>query len=150
MMTLLDLLTIAGTGLMVGNEIAIAAFVHPAISKLKAQSHLSAAKSIAAPLGRVMPLWYGLGLLMLSAEAWGHRSHAEPFHLLAVAAVLWAATIIFTIVALVPRNNRIAASDPLQPYVGWQRDRRTWDALHRVRVAVLTLAFLLLLIAILR
>lgn len=45
MMTLLDLLTIVGTGLMVGNEIAIAAFVHPAISKLKAQSHLSAAKA---------------------------------------------------------------------------------------------------------
>ena len=150
MSTLLDLLTIVVTGLMIGNEIAIAAFVHPAISSLEIQSHLSAAKSIAAPLGRVMPLWYGLGLLLLSAETWRRRSHAEAFHLLAAAAVLWAATIIFTIVALVPRNNRIATSNPLHPYPGWQQDRRTWDALHRLRVAVLTLAFILLLIAILK
>lgn len=150
MISLLDLLTILITGVMVGNEVAIAAFVHPAISKLEAHLHLAAAKSIAAPLGRVMPLWYGLGLLMLLTETWRHRSQAEAFDLLLVASVLWAATIIFTIVSLVPRNNRIAASDPLQPYTGWQQDRTTWDSLHRLRVAVLTLAFILLLIAILQ
>lgn len=134
---------------MVGNELAVAAFIHPAIGRLRPPAHAAAAKAIASILGRVMPFWYGLGLLALLAELWRHHHQPHPFRLLLLAAVLWAATIVFTLAALVPRNDRIAAMDPDRPYPTWQVDRSQWDTIHRVRVAVLCVAFALLAFALL-
>ena len=147
MSSLLDLLTITLTGLMVGNEVAVAAFIHPAISRLPPTQHLAAAAAIARILGRVMPFWYALGLVGLLAELWLHHGEPGELPLLLAAVVLWALTILATLVFLVPRNNRIAAAQPDRPYPTWQADRATWDTLHRVRVALLTLAFVLLLLA---
>jgi uncharacterized membrane protein len=62
-----------------------------------------------------------------------------------MAAVLWAATIVFTIAMLVPINNRIAKMDPEHPYDRWLQDRCRWDHLHQVRVTLLIMAFVLLL-----
>jgi uncharacterized membrane protein len=62
-----------------------------------------------------------------------------------MAAVLWVATIIFTITMLVPINNRIAKMDPEHPYDCWLQDRSRWDQLHQMRVALLIMAFVLLL-----
>ena len=58
---------------MVGNEFAVTAFIHQAISRLAPPAHLAAAKEIAAPLGRIMPLWYAAGLVTLLAELWVRR-----------------------------------------------------------------------------
>ena len=149
MFALLDLLTITITGFMIGNEIAIAAFVHPSLSGLPPRTHLGAARPVAFILGRYMPFWYGLGLLALLAELFLRHTAEPAFHLLLVAAFLWAAAIVFTVVQLVPRNNRIAAADPDQPYASWQADRLAWDRAHRLRVVVLTVAFTLLLVAVL-
>ena len=145
-MFFLDFATILITGLMVGNELAVAAFIHPSISPLKPYPHLAAAKPIASTLGRVMPFWYALGLLTLIAET--SLRHAQPEGtLFLAAALLWVATIVFTLAALVPRNNRIAKSDPDRPYPTWLNDRRQWDTRHRIRVALLTIAFMLALSA---
>ncbi len=143
----LDLLAIAVTGFMVGNEFAIAAFIHPVISRLPPPVHLAAASAIARVLGRIMPFWYALGLVCLLAELWLHRGQPDNLPLLLVAVVLWALTIVATLVLLVPRNNRIAGANPDRPYPTWQADRAAWDTLHRVRVALLALAFILLLLA---
>ena len=62
-----------------------------------------------------------------------------------MAAILWAATIVFTITMLVPINNRIAKMDPANPYDCWLQDRCRWDQLHQLRVALLIMAFVLLL-----
>jgi hypothetical protein len=62
-----------------------------------------------------------------------------------MAAALWAVTIVFTITMLVPINNRIANMDPERPYDCWLRDRSRWDQLHQLRVALLIMAFVLLL-----
>jgi uncharacterized membrane protein len=62
-----------------------------------------------------------------------------------MAAILWAATIVFTITMLVPINNRIAKMNPDHPYDCWLQDRSRWDLLHQVRVALLIMAFILLL-----
>jgi uncharacterized membrane protein len=148
--SLLDLVTIFFAGQMVGNEFAIAAFVHPAISRLEAYPHLAAAKPIAAVLGRVMPFWYGLCLVALLIELWAKRTQPHQFELVAVATVLWVAMIAYTVSVLVPINNRIAAANPNQPYSGWEKDRARWDAHHRIRVAVLALAFAFLLGGVLR
>ncbi len=142
----LDLLAIAVTGLMVGNEVAVAAFIHPAISRLPPTVHLGAAAAIARTLGHVMPFWYAGGLVLLIAELWLHRSQHDTLPLLLAAVILWALTIVATIALLVPRNNRIAAARPDQPYPTWQADRASWDTLHRIRVVLLALAFVLLLL----
>jgi uncharacterized membrane protein len=62
-----------------------------------------------------------------------------------LAALLWAAIIVFTVTMLVPINNRIAKMNPEHPYDCWLQDRSRWDQLHEVRVALLIMAFILLL-----
>ena len=147
MPSLFDLVTITLTGLMVGNEVAVAAFIHPAISRLPPAPHLAAAAAVARILGRVMPIWYALGLICLLGELWLHRGQPADRSLLLAAVLLWTFTIVATVAVLLPRNTRIANARLDQPYPTWQADRATWDALHRIRVAVLAVAFVLLLLA---
>ncbi|WP_433967500.1 DUF1772 domain-containing protein [Tunturiibacter gelidiferens] len=58
----------------------------------------------------------------------------RPGMLIACAAFLSAATIIFTVTMLVPINNRTAKMNAARPYDGWLEDRARWDMLHRIRV----------------
>lgn len=141
-----DIATASVAGLMAGNEFAVAAFVHPQLHKLGHSAHAQTAVLLARVLGQAMPLWYGVALVLILGAAFEHRpvsSGAGLFILLA--AVLWAATIVFTLTMLVPINNRIAKMDPEQPYDCWLQDRSRWDQLHQVRVALLIMAFVLLL-----
>jgi hypothetical protein len=141
-----DVATAAVTGIMVGNEFAIAAFVHPQLRRLEDRAHAQTAALLAGSLGKAMPLWYALALVLILGEAFEHRPISNgPGLLIASAAILWAATILFTVALLVPINNRIARMNLEQPHEGWLRDRARWDQLHRIRVALLIVALLLLL-----
>jgi uncharacterized membrane protein len=141
-----DVITTAVAGMMVGNEFAVAAFVHPQLRRLDDRAHAQIAAPLAGSLGKTMPLWYGLAFALILGAAFEHRPVSSgPGLLLASAAALWAATILFTVTLLVPINNRIAKMNPEQPHEGWLRDRARWDQLHRIRVALLTVALLLLL-----
>jgi uncharacterized membrane protein len=141
-----DIATAAVAGLMVGNEVAISAFVHPQLRKLDNGAHAPAAARLASVLGKVMPLWYSLALVLILGSAFEHRPVSSGAGLFIVlAAILWAVTIVFTITMLVPINNRIAKMDPEHPYDCWLQDRCRWDQLHHVRVVVLIMAFVLLL-----
>jgi uncharacterized membrane protein len=141
-----DIATATVVGLMAGNEFAVAAFVHPRLHKLGPTAHAQAAASLAGVLGKAMPLWYGIALLLIIGAAFEHRPlSSAPGLFIGLAAVLWAATIIFTITMLVPINNRIAKMNPEHPYDCWLQDRCRWDQLHQVRVALLIMAFILLL-----
>jgi hypothetical protein len=141
-----DIATATVAGLMAGNELAVAAFVHPQLRKLSNSVHAQTASPLAIVLGKAMPVWYALALLLILGAAFEHRpvsSGAGLFILLA--AVLWAATIVFTITMLVPINKRIATMNPEHPYDCWLQDRARWDQLHQTRVALLIMAFILLL-----
>jgi uncharacterized membrane protein len=141
-----DILAAAITATMVGNEFAIAAFVHPQIRRLPATAHAQAAALLARILGAAMPPWYGLSLLLIAGAAYEHRPITTgPGRLIALSGILWAATIVVTITMLVPINNRIARMNPEQPHTTWLLDRARWDRLHQIRVAVLFVALLLLL-----
>ncbi len=61
-MHLLDTMTITFTGLMVGNELAVSAFVNPAMWQLESGPQARGLSLLARSLGRVMPFWYGLCL----------------------------------------------------------------------------------------
>jgi uncharacterized membrane protein len=145
MFILYDVVTATVASLMVGNEFAVAAFVHPQIQTLDAAAHSAAARRLARILGRVMPFWYAASLVLILGAAYTHRPFLSGSGaLISCAAALWTGTILVTIFRLVPINNRIAAIDPEHPYAAWLEDRAHWDQLHRIRVAVLSIALILL------
>jgi uncharacterized membrane protein len=140
-----DIATAAVAATMVGNEFAVAAFVHPQLRRLAHEPHAQAVVPLANSLGKWMPFWYAAALALILGAAYQHR--ADPYALgpLLASAILWITTIVFTIAMLVPINNRIAKMDPQHPYDCWLEDRRRWDRLHKIRVEVLIAALLLLL-----
>jgi uncharacterized membrane protein len=143
MMEVLSIVAVIVAGLMVGSELAIAAFVHPTLDKLPDDVHLPAASALARVQGKFMPFWYTLVFLLTLAEAliqW-HQSSRLPIWI-ATSAVLWMSAILYSVTALVPINNRIKSNPPTD----WKMYRRRWDLLHRWRVVLLTIAFAFLIV----
>src|SRR5213075_576128 len=68
-----DIATATVVGLMAGNEFAVAAFVHPQFHKLGQSTHAQAAAPLAGVLGKAMPFWYGIALLVILGAAFEHR-----------------------------------------------------------------------------
>jgi uncharacterized membrane protein len=142
MIEVLNIVSIIVAGLMVGSELAIAAFVHPTLDRLPENVHLPAASALAGVLGRFMPFWYILVFFLTLAEVYiqWHQSGRLPIWIV-TSAILWALASVFTITALVPINNRIASWEKVTPPADWKTFRSRWDLLHRWRVALLTIAF---------
>ena len=142
MTDVLNVVAIIVAGLMVGSELAIAAFVHPTLDRLPDNVHLPAASALARVLGRFMPFWYILVFLLALAECYiqWHQTGSLPIWI-ATSAALWALAILCTIAALVPINNRIASWEKVSPPADWKTFRSKWDLLHRWRVVLLTIAF---------
>src|SRR5450432_1855134 len=108
-----DVVAIIVAGLMVGSELAIAAFVHPTLDKLPDDVHLPAASALARVQGRFMPFWYILVVLLTLAEVviqW-HQSGRLPIWI-ATSAVLWMLAILYSVTDLLPFNNRIKSNTP--------------------------------------
>jgi hypothetical protein len=146
MAILYDIATATITATMAGNEFAVAAFVHPQLRKLNDNAHAQSAQPLASALGKAMPLWYGLALALILGAVYEHRPVSSASGvLIALAAILWAITIVFTITTLVPINTRIAKMNSQQPYPTWLQDRCRWDKLHRIRVELLLVAVVVLL-----
>ena len=124
--------------LMVGVEFAVSAFVNPSAWRLDPEPQAKMLSHFASVLGRVMPVWYAGGLLLLIVETWVHR--AEPGRgLLLAASAIWLLTTVLTLLFLVPLNNLVIRAEP-----GWQDAHRTWDTRHRVRIIALFIAAILL------
>ena len=148
-METLNVIAILVAGLMVGCELAIAAFVHPTLETLPDAIHLPAASALARVLGRFMPFLYILVFLLTVAEAviqW-HQSTRLPIWV-ATSAILWMFAIVFTVTTLVPINNPIASWEKVTPPADWKTFRSRWDMLHRWRVVLLTIAFAFLIVGV--
>ena len=148
-MEVLNVVAIIVAGLMVGCELAIAAFIHPILDKLPDEAHRPVASAIARVLGTVMPFWYNLTLLLTLAEVvfqW-RQSGRLPIWI-ATSAVLWLLAIVYSLIALVPVNNRIKSWEKSTPSPDWKTYRRRWDMLHRWRVVLLTIAFAFLIVGV--
>lgn len=144
-----DILTILCVGLMIGNEFAVSVFVNPVVWKLEGHAQAKALSLFASSLGKTMPFWYGLCLLLMLIEAYLRRHEPALVSLLSASAI-WIAIVIYTISALVPINNRIAVLESDALPAGWQKEHKRWDTLHRWRIVFLTIAMVLLLHAILQ
>lgn len=136
-MELFNVVVILVAGLLVGCELAIAAFVHPTLDRLADEVHLPAASALARVLGRFMPPWYAVVFLLTLAETAVQRRQAGLVPVwLAASGALWLLAIVYSVVALVPINKLIESNPPAD----WKTYRRRWDRLHRWRVGLLTVA----------
>ena len=123
---------------LVGVEFSVSAFVNPAAWRLDPEPQLKMLSRFASVLGRVMPVWYPVCTLLFSMQTWLHW-HTPEVGILLTADAVWLLASVASIFFLVPLNNRVAdgAAD-------WQRIHRIWDRRHRVRIAALAIAAVLL------
>lgn len=142
-MHILDIITITAAGLMTGTELAVSAFVNPAVWRLERGPQAQALSILGRSLGRVMPVWYSFCLALIALESFFHR-HETTLAALLTAAVIWVGAILLSILVLVPINNRIVALNTAAPAPGWERKHRKWDALHRIRILLLVVALVVL------
>ena len=141
----IEIAAIVVTGTMTGNEIAVAVFFHLRISRLEDAVHVCAAQTLASALGAAMPFWYALSFLLILATTFlAYTAWTVAWWLSLTAAVLFAGTIIYTILLPVPINNQIAHWQPDTLPPNWRELRRRWDTLHAIRVGFLILALILL------
>src|SRR6266702_6873951 len=141
-MLFLEVWTILCTGLMIGNELAVSLFVNPVIWQLEDGSQAKALSLFGGILGKVMPFWYALCLLLMIAETYLRR-HQPGLTLVLIAVVIWIAIIVYTVTTLVPINNRIARLVDDLPD-GWRQEHKKWDMYHRWRILLLVIAMVCL------
>jgi hypothetical protein len=135
-MHLLDIITILCIGLMVGTELTVSLFINPIIWQLDEPAQAKAFSLFGRYLGKAMPIWYILSLVLLIAEAYLRR-HQPALTPLLTAIIIWIAVILYTVTTLVPINNRIVALS-----TRWRSEHKRWDTLHRWRILFLTIAMI--------
>jgi hypothetical protein len=123
---------------LVGVEFSVSAFINPAAWRLEPEPQLKMLSRCAFVGGRVMPVWYMACALMLGIETW-LRWYAPGRGLLLAADAIWVLISLLSIFFLVPLNNRV-----VEGVADWQRIHRIWDGVHRVRIAALAIAAILL------
>jgi len=123
---------------LLGVEFSVSAFVNPAASRLEPESHLKMLSHSALVLGKVMPVWYSLSTLFFGIQTW-LRWHTPGRAVLLAADAIWVLISVASIFVLVPLASRVA-----EGAADWQRIHRTWDRRHRVRIAAVATAAVLL------
>lgn len=142
---ILQLLAMITLGLMCGSELNVAAFGHPTLNRQPLDAHILVRSSYAALFGRVMPFWMVtstlLNLLLLLPFA--HLS--EPaWRFAAMALGIQIAAVVFSLIAPVPINSRIARWTPASLPNDWKAQEHRWDLYHWSRTGGLVAAFALL------
>lgn len=142
-MNLLNTATIMCIGLLIGVEFAVTAFINPVVWKLDSAAQAAAFRLFGRRLGRAMPVWYIASLLLLISGTFTQQHQSRVLHGIAIA--LWVAAIALSLLSLVPINNRMIRMDTNELTESAHRELREWDALHRVRIALLAVAMIFLL-----
>lgn len=142
----IPLLSLLITGLLVGDELAVALFIHPILYGVRDDAHARVVKPLARRLGRSMPFWYAVSLVFAIFQ-WVTSSQTISSYLCGAAVALMALIIVLTLIFPVPINNRIAALDLDRLPPDWLEMRRRWDLYHQVRVVLLIVVLTLLILA---
>ena len=144
---LIILLSLFLSGLLVGNELAVAVFIHPVLYSVSDEAHVRVAKPLARRLGHSMPFWYALSLVFAILQMLLMRAALAARWLSCAAAILLALIIVLTILLPAPINNRIARWDIDRLPTDCLSMRRRWDLYHRVRVLLLIVVQVLLILS---
>ena len=143
-MHLLNVVTLFIVLTLVSVEFSVSAFVNPAAWRLDPEPQLKMLSRFAFVLGKVMPVWYPVCILLFGIQTWVHW-HTSGFGILLTADAVWLLASVASIFLLVPLNSRVA-----EGAADWQRIHRIWDKRHRVRIAALAIAAVLLTYVIVR
>jgi hypothetical protein len=132
-------------GLMCGSELNVAVFAHPTLNRQPMEAHILVRSSYAALFGRVMPFWMASStLLNLSLLVPFAHLTASAWHLAAIASALQVLAVVFSLLAPVPINNRIARWTPRSIPDDWRAQEHLWDVYHWFRTAGLVAGFAIL------
>ena len=145
----IDLIAVLVTVLLAGSELAIGVFVHPVLSRLQDAAHAEAAKPLARLLGKAMPFWYAAALLLVVLSLLTRAVGTWSWWTCLSSAALLAVTVPFSLICLVPINNRVAALDLNALPGDWKSDRKRWDQYHALRIVILVLASVAIVAAVL-
>lgn len=106
---LIILLSLFVSGLLVGNELAVAVFIHPVPYSVSDEAHVRVAKPLSEA---AWPLhWYATSLVFAIVQMLIMRAEPAARWLSCAAAILLALIIVLTILLPAPINNRIARWD---------------------------------------
>jgi uncharacterized membrane protein len=142
---ILHLVALLVLGLMCGSELNVALFSHPILKRQPLETHVLVRSSLAALLGRVMPFWMaGSAILNLLLLLPFERLTQSAWHFAAIAFAIQVLAVLFSLVAPVPINNRIAKWTPKSVPEDWNTQEHRWDTYHFLRTCGLILAFALL------
>ena len=142
---ILHLVALLVLGLMCGSELNVALFGHPVLERQPLETHVLVRSSLAALFGRVMPLWMaGLTLLNLFLLLPFRHLNKSAWRFAAIAFAMQVLPVLFSLVAPVPINSRIAKWTPKSLPEDWSTQEHRWDVYHSIRTCGLVLAFALL------
>ena len=138
--SVVQILAVVVTGPLLGVEFGVTGFSHPILERLPDEAYRFARGASSRILGKAMPFWYGLALLMelVAAVLW-----REPLVIAAV--VLMVVIVILTLTTLLPLNNRLAVGSGDVAVL--RESARRWDRWHWTRVGLLTVSFVMLAVA---
>lgn len=139
------LLGVLVLGLLCGSELNVAVFGHPALNRQSLEVHIPVRAAFAVLFGRVMPFWMSgstllNALLLLPFE----RLSNSAWRLAAIALAIQILAVLFSLLAPVPINNRIARWTPESFPDNWRELEHRWDLYHWIRTGALVVAFGLL------
>jgi len=140
--------TVLVFGLMCGSELNVALFSHPVLNRQPLETHVLVRSSLAVLFGRVMPFWMtGSAVLSLLLLLGFEHLKGAAWRFAAIAFAIQVAAVVFSLVAPVPINNRIARWTPTSLPTDWRSQEHRWDVYHFVRTCGLVLAFALLILS---
>ena len=143
--TTFQVLSVLVLGLMCGSELNVAAFGHPTLNRQSLETHIPVRASLATLFGRVMPFWMtGSTLLNLLLLLPSQGLTGSAWRLAAIALAIQVLAVIFSLVAPVPINNRIARWTSSTLPLDWKAQEQRWDVYHWFRTFGLIIAFALL------
>jgi Domain of unknown function (DUF1772) len=130
---ILQLLAVLVLGLMCGSELGVSAFAHPTLNPQPLDVHIRVRSALAALLGRVMPFWMPAStvLNLLSLLPFAHLPRLA-WRFAASALAIQIFCVVFSLVAPVPINNRIAKWTVQSLPQDWKKQEHRWDT-HRRR-----------------
>lgn len=138
-----DVAFVVTAAMLADSELAVAAFIHPVLSRLDDETHVRAAQPLARVLGRAMPFWYAGAVLPGVASVIARPALGLAWWLALTSSALLTGSVVFTLIGLLPINNRVATWDLGNLPADWRAQRERWDRLHRVRVVMLVVAAVL-------
>jgi uncharacterized membrane protein len=146
---IMHVIAVVVLGLMCGSELNVGLFSHPLLTRQPVETHVLVRSSLAALLGKVMPFWMAgsalLNLLLLLPV--GHLNQAA-WRLAAISFAIQALAVVFSLIAPVPINNRIAKWTPKSIPDDWREQEQRWDGYHLVRTCGLIVAFAFLVLSV--